>query len=77
MSDAPQWQASDTQSHFNKKATEYERSTGGAIRVTAQYLASLISPIPSDARILDNATGTGVVVEELINSIKDENAKRP
>ena len=76
MADPPQWSASDTQSHFNKKAAEYERATGGATRVTAQYLASLISLLPSDARILDNATGTGVVVEELINSVKDENARK-
>lgn len=37
----------------------------------AKYLASLISPIPSHARILDNATATGVMVEEILNSIQD------
>ena len=75
MSDPPQWQASDAQSHFSKKASEYERSTGGATRVTAKYLANLISPVPSDIKILDNATGTGVVVEELLNGIKDDDAR--
>jgi len=75
MANASQWQASNTQEHFNNVAANYERSTGGATRTVAKHVASLISPIASHSKILDNASGTGIVIEEILHSIKDKDVR--
>ena len=52
--------------HFNKIASHYEARTGGATRVIAKHLAVLSSPLGPDAHVLDNASGPGIVIDELL-----------
>lgn len=43
----------------------YEKSVGGATRDIAQKLISVSPPFTSSSKILDNATGTGIMLEEI------------
>ncbi|KAK3487559.1 S-adenosyl-L-methionine-dependent methyltransferase [Neurospora hispaniola] len=57
--------------HFNKSADNYEATTGGAPRELAQHAISLIAglkPLTSESKILDNACGTGIVTDIIIQS---------
>ncbi|KIW82040.1 hypothetical protein Z517_05067 [Fonsecaea pedrosoi CBS 271.37] len=62
---------SSAQEHFAKVASVYEKGTGGATRRVATHLVQLASPIKADAKILDNACGTGVVIDELLAGVSD------
>ncbi|RVX67147.1 hypothetical protein B0A52_08581 [Exophiala mesophila] len=59
------------QEHFANIASVYEKGTGGATRQIATHLVQLASPISGDAKILDNACGTGVVIDELLATVPD------
>lgn len=50
---------------FSSTANKYDKATGGATRHIAKVLASISPPFSDDSRILDNACGTGIVLEEL------------
>lgn len=50
---------------FGKMAEIYEKSSAGSHRLIARKLMSLSPPFNHSSRVLDNATGTGFVVEEL------------
>ncbi|CAG9997118.1 unnamed protein product [Clonostachys byssicola] len=54
--------------HFESLAASYEASTGGATRMVAVHLVSLVTPSLGDssAVILDNACGSGVVADEIL-----------
>lgn len=57
--------------HFSKTAEKYEAATGGATRELAQHAISSIAnlkPLTSDSKILDNACGTGIVTDIILNS---------
>lgn len=57
--------------HFNKTAEQYEASTGGGTRELGQHAISLIAglkPLTSESKILDNACGTGVVTDIILQS---------
>jgi ubiquinone/menaquinone biosynthesis C-methylase UbiE len=60
-----------TAEHFNKTAANYEAITGGATRELAQHAISLIAalkPLTSESKILDNACGTGIVTDVILQS---------
>jgi ubiquinone/menaquinone biosynthesis C-methylase UbiE len=50
---------------FNTAAKDYEKKTGGATQVVAKHLVALAAPYDSSSAVLDNAAGTGIIVEEL------------
>ncbi|KAK4031537.1 S-adenosyl-L-methionine-dependent methyltransferase [Parachaetomium inaequale] len=57
--------------HFNKSANNYEAITGGGPRELAQHAISLIAglkPLTSESKILDNACGTGIVTDIILQS---------
>src|SRR4051812_1826083 len=57
--------------HFNKSAANYEAITGGGTRELAQHAISLIAglkPLTSESKILDNACGTGIVTDIILQS---------
>jgi ubiquinone/menaquinone biosynthesis C-methylase UbiE len=62
---------SQTGAHFDKIAAEYESSTGNTTRVVAAHVAELLSPIAANSSILDNASGTGIMVERLLAANPD------
>lgn len=59
------------QEHFANVAALYEEGTGGSTRRIAGHLVELASPIKSHASILDNACGTGILIDELLATISD------
>ncbi|TDZ38353.1 Methyltransferase tpcH [Colletotrichum spinosum] len=62
--------------HFNKTAESYEAATGGATRELGEHAISLmtdVKPLTSESRILDNACGTGVVTDIILQSAADAN----
>ena len=61
--------------HFTNVAKAYERVGGGATRKIAKHLVALASPIEPNARILDNACGPGVVIDEILASVTDAPVK--
>jgi ubiquinone/menaquinone biosynthesis C-methylase UbiE len=63
---------STAQEGFNTISASYERSTGGATRIIAKQITSLASPLAPNTHILDNACGTGIVVEELLSNAKNK-----
>ncbi|KAF4992897.1 hypothetical protein FGRMN_6840 [Fusarium graminum] len=68
MSSAPNPTATE---HFNKTADKYETTTGGGPRELAQHAISLIAdlkPLTSKSKILDNACGTGIVTDIILQS---------
>jgi ubiquinone/menaquinone biosynthesis C-methylase UbiE len=68
MSSTPNLTAAE---HFNKSAANYEAITGGCTRELAQHAISLITglkPLTSESRILDNACGTGIVTDVILQS---------
>ncbi|KAH7006391.1 S-adenosyl-L-methionine-dependent methyltransferase [Fusarium venenatum] len=57
--------------HFNKTADKYEANTGGATRELAQHAINFMSdvkPLTSESKILDNACGTGIVTDIILQS---------
>lgn len=50
---------------FSSAAESYDKATGGATRHIARQLATISPPLDSNSVILDNACGTGIVIEEL------------
>ncbi|VUC26128.1 unnamed protein product [Clonostachys rosea] len=54
--------------HFESLAASYEASTGGATRMVARHVVSLVDSSLSDpsAAILDNACGSGIVADEIL-----------
>lgn len=62
---------SSAQEHFANVASVYENGTGGATRRVATHLVQLASPIKANAKILDNACGTGVVIDEILAGVSD------
>lgn len=65
--------ADATVSAFASFANRYEKGTGGATREVARKLMSMSPPFTSNSKILDNATGTGIVIEEIQNHISFAN----
>lgn len=68
MSSAPNLTATEL---FNKSADAYEAATGGGTRELAQHAISLIAglkPLTSESKILDNACGTGIVTDIILQS---------
>jgi ubiquinone/menaquinone biosynthesis C-methylase UbiE len=68
MSSAPNL---TTAEHFNKSAANYEAATGGGTRELAQHAISLIAglkPLTSESKVLDNACGTGIVTDVILQS---------
>ncbi|WAO85584.1 Methyltransf-25 domain-containing protein [Fusarium falciforme] len=68
MSSAPNLTATE---HFNKTAAKYEATTGGGTRELGQHAISLIAglkPLTSESKILDNACGTGIVTDIILQS---------
>ncbi|TDZ75100.1 Methyltransferase tpcH [Colletotrichum trifolii] len=66
--------------HFNKTAETYEAATGGATRELGEHAISLMTglkPLTSESRILDNACGTGVVTDIILQSATDTNIIQP
>lgn len=55
----------NTPSAFGSMAEIYERSSAGAHRTIARKLMFLSPESTSSSQVLDNATGTGFVIEEL------------
>jgi ubiquinone/menaquinone biosynthesis C-methylase UbiE len=56
---------------FAANAKVYEVNTGGTSRRVAKHIVPLIGPYDSSATVLDNATGPGIVVEELFAYLTD------
>jgi ubiquinone/menaquinone biosynthesis C-methylase UbiE len=66
MSSTPDLTAAE---QFNKRAANYEAITGGGPRELAQHAISLIAglkPLTSESKILDNACGTGIVTDVIL-----------
>lgn len=61
----------DAGEHFNKLGEDYERFTSGTTRLIAHHLAVHSEPIKEDSVILDNASGPGILVEEVISNLPD------
>lgn len=59
------------QEHFANIASVNKKGRGGATRKIATHLVQLASPISADAKILDNACGTDVVINKLITTVLD------
>ncbi|KAK3987187.1 S-adenosyl-L-methionine-dependent methyltransferase [Cladorrhinum sp. PSN332] len=60
-----------TAERFNKTASNYEAITGGGPRELGQHAISLIAglkPLTSESKILDNACGTGIVTDIILQS---------
>ncbi|KAI8653674.1 hypothetical protein LRP88_00588 [Fusarium phalaenopsidis] len=65
--------------HFNTDAAVYESHTGGCTRELAEHcigLAENIKPIDDKSIILDNACGTGIVIDILLQS-RDASTVQP
>ncbi|KAL3482815.1 S-adenosyl-L-methionine-dependent methyltransferase [Aspergillus germanicus] len=56
---------------FDKASEVYERMTGGCTREVAKFLLSLDPKVDSSSVILDNACGTGLVTEEILQQFSD------
>ncbi|KAI9374607.1 S-adenosyl-L-methionine-dependent methyltransferase [Aspergillus egyptiacus] len=56
---------------FDKSSDVYERMTGGCTREVAKFLLTLSPQVDSSSVILDNACGTGIVVEEILSQFPD------
>ncbi|KAH6688439.1 S-adenosyl-L-methionine-dependent methyltransferase, partial [Plectosphaerella plurivora] len=57
--------------HFNKTASKFEAATGGGTRELAQHAIShmaALRPLTSDSKILDNACGTGIAADIILQS---------
>jgi len=65
--------ADATVSAFASFANRYEKGTGGATREIARQLMSMSPTFTNNSKILDNATGTGIVIEEIQNHISSAN----
>lgn len=76
MADTSSTQSIYAQQHFQNVAASYEKNAGGSTRAVAKHLVSLASPITTNSKILDNACGTGIVIDELLASITDEAVKQ-
>jgi ubiquinone/menaquinone biosynthesis C-methylase UbiE len=61
--------------HFNNYAAKYEENTGGSTRVVAHHLSKISSPLRSGARLLDNACGTGIMIDEILALVNDREVK--
>ncbi|RHZ49629.1 hypothetical protein CDV55_101717 [Aspergillus turcosus] len=55
--------------HFNKASASYERMTGGCTREVARFLLTLQPTVDSSSVVLDNACGTGIITEEMIDRV--------
>ncbi|KAK2758884.1 methyltransferase type 11 [Colletotrichum kahawae] len=60
--------------HFNAVAESYEKSTGGCTRELAERFVPLLN-INNDSVVLDNACGTGIVTDAIMQKFK--NGKGP
>jgi ubiquinone/menaquinone biosynthesis C-methylase UbiE len=52
--------------HFDKVSASYERVTGGCTREVAQFLLTLPPTVDTSSVVLDNACGTGIITEEIL-----------
>ncbi|KAF9878824.1 methyltransferase type 11 [Colletotrichum karsti] len=57
--------------HFDAVAQSYEKSTGGCTRELAERFVPLLN-ITSDSVVLDNACGTGIVTDVLLQKFGDK-----
>lgn len=58
---------------FANLADKYEHGTGGFTREVARKVMSMSPPFTNNSKVLDNATGTGIVVEEIQKHISATN----
>ncbi|KAL4995745.1 S-adenosyl-L-methionine-dependent methyltransferase [Aspergillus recurvatus] len=56
---------------FDKTSEIYERMTGGCTREVAKFLLTLEPKVDTSSVILDNACGTGIVTEEILNQFPE------
>ncbi|KAJ0426684.1 S-adenosyl-L-methionine-dependent methyltransferase [Aspergillus carlsbadensis] len=56
---------------FDKASAVYERMTGGCTREAAKFLLTLGPKVDSSSVILDNACGTGIVTEEILEQFSN------
>ncbi|KAL4866959.1 hypothetical protein BDV12DRAFT_172123 [Aspergillus spectabilis] len=56
---------------FDKASDIYERMTGGCTREVAKYILTLDPKVDSSSIILDNACGTGIITEEILNHFSE------
>lgn len=61
----PEVDEQEVRAHFNKQAEIYEGVQGVATGRIAKHLMTLSPPFTKDSFVLDNATGTGIVIEEI------------
>ncbi|KZL82612.1 methyltransferase type 11 [Colletotrichum incanum] len=59
--------------HFDSAAQSYEKSTGGCARELAERIIPFLN-ISNDSVILDNACGSGIVTDVLLQHLKDNTA---
>ncbi|KAJ3534484.1 hypothetical protein NM208_g7520 [Fusarium decemcellulare] len=63
--------------HFNARASSYDESSGGCSLELTEGLVPLLLPIDSKSVILDNACGTGVATQALLNRLSDRGNSKP
>ncbi|PQE23685.1 Methyltransferase type 11 protein [Rutstroemia sp. NJR-2017a WRK4] len=56
---------------FNSQASTYERRLGGSTRRVIEAILPLLSPLPNNPIILDNACGPGFAAEEILSCISN------
>jgi len=64
-------------SAFANFADKYEKGTGGTTRYIARKLILSSPPFTDDSKVLDNATGTGIVIEEIQRSLSGTSIRVP
>lgn len=64
-------------SAFANFANKYEKGTGGTTRYIARKLILMSPPFTDDSKVLDNATGTGIVIEEIQRTLSGGRTQVP
>lgn len=59
--------------HFNSVAQQYDYSSGGCMHDVASYLVSRLPAPTADGHIHDNAAGTGIVTQTLLQTYSSVN----
>ncbi|KAL6237716.1 hypothetical protein BDW75DRAFT_248722 [Aspergillus navahoensis] len=61
---------------FDKASDVYERMTGGCTREIARFLLTLEPRVDTSSVVLDNACGTGMITEEILELYPNETKPR-
>jgi ubiquinone/menaquinone biosynthesis C-methylase UbiE len=64
-------------SHFESQAALYEKMAGGATRRIAEKCLQYLPPLTSATRILDNASGPGIVTRLLLDTAAEQGVHPP